>query len=145
MTSFTSFNSHECIQIFMSLVQGTKLWDHEKLISRWPLCLRYAIWSEVMADFRPSATSKKGGGGLKPCKAVATTGNGFANATSIHGISYIFDNSLLVLERILWFIVVGIFVGLCAHFIVDAYLDWQRNPIITSVSSTGRFTLQNLF
>ena len=101
--------------------------------------LQYAIWSEAMADFRPSAISKKGGGGggLKPCKAVATTGNGFANATSIHGISYIFDNSLLVLERVLWFVVVAVFVGLCTHFIVDAYLDWQRNPIITSVSSTG--------
>ena len=115
----------------------TKWWvcGYDQLINLWRQCFQYAIWSGAMIGSRPS--SKKAGGGLKPCKAAATTVNDFANATSIHGISYIFDNTLLILERILWFVFVAFFSGLCAYWIVQAYMDWQRNPMITSVSSTG--------
>ena len=109
---------------------------YEKLINKWRLCYQYAICSGAMIGSRPSS-KKAGGGGLKPCKAAASTVTDFANATSIHGISYIFDNTLLVLERILWFLFVAFFTGLCTYWIVAAYMDWQRNPMLTSVSSTG--------
>ena len=113
-------------------------YDHgvnENLITFCQMTIQTNSWSEVMTDFRPS--SRKKGGGLKPCKAVATTGHEFANATSIHGISYIFDTNILILERILWLIIVTFFAGLSSYWIVDAYLTWQESPMLTSVSSTG--------
>ena len=90
-----------------------------------------------MDDFRRPSLKK--GGGLKPCKAVATTGREFANATSIHGISYICDTNVLGFERILWFVIVTCFAGLSAYWIIDAYLTWQDSPMLTTVSSTGIF------
>ena len=63
-----------------------------------------------MADFRPNSTlkSRKSGksSGLSPCKAIERTTYDFAGATTIHGIAYVFDRAIKVLDRLLWLFVV---------------------------------------
>ena len=79
--------------------------------------------------------SKKGD--MRPFKAVSKTSQEFASNTTIHGITYIFDNALLYVERILWiFIVIGS-ASLGIYMSYDAYKTWQEDPMITTVNSTG--------
>ena len=78
-----------------------------------------------------------------PIKAGKKTIVDFANTTSIHGIAYIFNTTLLILERLIWLIVFGIFAVLAIFWSVEAYFQWQDFPVLTSVKTTGA-TLQHL-
>ena len=72
-----------------------------------------------------------------PIKAGKKTIVDFANTTSIHGIAYIFNTTLLILERLIWLIVFGIFAVLAIFWSVEAYFQWQDFPVLTSVKTTG--------
>ena len=79
--------------------------------------------------------SKKGD--MRPFKAISKTSQEFASSTTIHGITYIFDNALLYVERILWIFIVLGSASLGIYMSYDAYKTWQDDPMITTVSSTG--------
>ena len=62
----------------------------------------------------------------------------YADSTTIHGISYIFQSGLSILERLIWIssVLIGIFFAI--YMSSFAYLDWQESPVTTTVSSTGK-------
>ena len=61
----------------------------------------------------------------------------YASASTTHGIAYVFEDGRLMIERILWIIVViiAIFIGLSLS--ISAYVNWQNNPVLTSVGTTA--------
>ena len=92
-----------------------------------------------MAAFRSGGNSakKKKSDGMKPFKAIDSTVHEFASSTTIHGIAYIFDRALKVLDKVLWFLVVCFGAGVAIYMSLDAWNTWKDAPVLTSVSSTG--------
>ena len=92
-----------------------------------------------MAAFSSGGNSakKKKRDGMKPFKAIDSTVHEFASSTTIHGIAYIFDRALKVLDNILWFLVVCFGAGVAIYMSLDAWNTWKDAPVLTSVSSTG--------
>ena len=76
-----------------------------------------------------------------PLKAGKKTILDFASNTTIHGISYIFNTTLLILERLLWLVVFGTFAFLAMYWSTEAYNQWNESPVLTSVKTTGRIHL----
>ena len=61
----------------------------------------------------------------------------YASVCTPHGIFYIFESDRLILERTFWVLAVCIFTGFAIAWSVSAYENWQENPILTSVATTG--------
>ena len=80
---------------------------------------------------------------MKIFKAIKSTLCQFANATTIHGVAYIFDRTIQALDNLLWFISVCVGAGLAIHMSLDAWKTWKESPVLTSVRSTG-LPLQNV-
>ena len=74
---------------------------------------------------------------LKPIKATQTTAFQFASATTINGISYIFDKRNQPYDRILWLILVVFCTGLAIHMSHQAWETWKSNPVLTTIGSTA--------
>ena len=70
-------------------------------------------------------------------KRVSSILRDYAEASTAHGISYVFDKNLLGIEKLLWFMVCVSFITMAAIFSCQAYHKWQDDPIITSVKTTG--------
>ena len=76
-----------------------------------------------------------------PIKLIKLTWFNYTKSTSIHGLNYTTDLSLVRNCRISWGLVFGFFTSLAIYLIVRAYNDWQDNPVITSIQSKGRIGL----
>ena len=78
------------------------------------------------------------GGKLKMKYLLSKTIKEYADSTTIHGINYIFQSGISVIERLLWIaaVITGIYFAL--NLSVTAYIDWVDNPVITTVTSTGK-------
>lgn len=61
----------------------------------------------------------------------------YSESTTIHGIGYIFELGVTVFERILWILVVGFGIGCALTSAILAYIQWQDNPVLTTVNTTG--------
>ena len=84
-----------------------------------------------------SQRSRKGGGFVKPLKAINSTVHEFASSTTIHGIAYVFDKAIKAIDHVLWFFIVCFGTGIAVYMSVDAWNTWKDAPVLTSVSSTG--------
>ena len=62
----------------------------------------------------------------------------YADSTTIHGINYIFESGISVIERLVWIVSVITGIILALYLSVYAYIDWVDNPVITTVTSTGK-------
>ena len=74
---------------------------------------------------------------LRPKKAIQTTINDYAGQATFHGISYIFDLSKPPLDRFLWLFTCCLFFALAFYLSGKAYIQWQDDPVLTSVKTTG--------
>ena len=70
----------------------------------------------------------------KPCFKTLKE---YSASSTTHGISYVFEDDRLLIERFLWVIVIIIAIYIAASFSIDAYVNWQENPVLTSVGTTG--------
>ena len=70
--------------------------------------------------------------------SIQKTLTDFAENTTIHGIVYIFNALIPFIERCLWAIVFGFFAILAIYWSADIAVQWQADPVLTSVKSTGR-------
>ena len=61
----------------------------------------------------------------------------YAGQATVHGISYISDSSAFLLDRFLWLLVCIIFGLLAIALSTKAYIEWQEDPVLTSVKTTG--------
>ena len=73
--------------------------------------------------------------GLK--KASNKTISDFAANTTIHGIQYIFDEYVFIFERVLWLVIFTIFAFLAIFWSFQNFNQWQDNPVLTSIKTTG--------
>ena len=70
-------------------------------------------------------------------KPFSKTIHEYASVCSPHGIFYIFESDRLPFERILWVLVVGLFIGFAINWSISAYENWKKYPILTTVATTG--------
>ena len=79
----------------------------------------------------------------KTCPVVTKTVHEYAEATSIHGIAYIFESGRLSFERLLWLILVLVF-GFMAFIISMPLLNnFLDNPVLTTVHTSG-YPIENV-
>ena len=69
---------------------------------------------------------------------LAHTVKEYANHTTIHGISYIFDQKLSTWERVLWLMVVIAFLILATHLTLDTWTQWQEEQVVTTLKNTAK-------
>ena len=61
--------------------------------------------------------------------ALSQTTEHFANKSSIHGVSYIFNKHLTVLDRLLWTIVVFASLAIAAVLAWDLWIQWENEQV----------------
>ena len=76
------------------------------------------------------ATSKK--------KFFAETAKEYASRTSIHGVAYISDKRLSLVDRTLWLLVVLAFVGLATILTWDIWEQWEEEQVVTTLKNTAK-------
>ena len=74
---------------------------------------------------------------FRPGVAVQDTVKGYCDNSTVAGLSYVSDTTSRVLDRCLWFIVCVIFAVLAIYWSTTAYIDWQDDPVLTTVKTTG--------
>ena len=62
--------------------------------------------------------------------ALQQTAEDFAERTSIHGIGYVFDRSLYILDRSLWSVVVLAFLGIAMTLTWNTWTQWQNEQVV---------------
>ena len=72
--------------------------------------------------------------GKRPCFRTLKE---YSSASTTHGIAYVFEDDRLILERVLWIIVIIIAIFFAASLSIRAYTNWQDDPVLTSVGTTG--------
>ena len=73
----------------------------------------------------------------RPINVAMKTVKEFASNTTIHGIQYIFDEYVLIFEKVLWLVIFTIFSYLGISWSLENFHQWQNNPILTSIKTTG--------
>ena len=73
------------------------------------------------------------GGGMREKKkgqlAFLKTTEDFAERTSIHGISYVFDRGLWIVDRLLWAMVVICFLTLAFYLTWNTWTQWRDEQV----------------
>ena len=102
-------------------------------------CDEYQRISLDLNDFVSLGFKMEGRGGESKDKRKPHTKTvyEYASVCTPHGISYVFESDRLLVERLLWVLVVCIFAGCALRWSILAFDDWQQNPILTSVATTG--------
>ena len=77
-----------------------------------------------------------------PRKVIKLTWYNYAESTSIHGLNYTSNMSLVRSRRISWALVFGACTSLAIFLVVRAYKNWQDNPVITTIQSTGNINIR---
>ena len=78
-----------------------------------------------------------------PRKVLKLTWYSYAESSSVHGLNYASDMSLVRSRRISWALVFGVCTSFAIFLVVRAYKDWQDNPVITTIQSTGNINLKS--
>ena len=61
--------------------------------------------------------------------ALTQTAEEYASRSSIHGISYIFDKELHLVDRLLWLLVVVVFGGVAAAMTWNFWSQWRNEQV----------------
>ena len=72
-----------------------------------------------------------------PREVLKLTWYNYAESASIHGLNYASNMSLVRLRRVSWALVFGVCTSFAIFLVVRAYKNWQDNPVITTIQSTG--------
>ena len=61
----------------------------------------------------------------------------YSEESSLHGVKYIGWSFSTKIEKLIWFLIVGIGITISILSGLTAYYDWQDDPILTTVATTG--------
>ena len=61
---------------------------------------------------------------------ITQTTKDYAGRSSIHGISYIFDKDLSIVDRLLWLIIVLVFVGIAIAMTWNFWSQWRNEQVM---------------
>ena len=62
--------------------------------------------------------------------ALTQTTEEYASRSSIHGISYIFDRDLSIVDRLLWLFLVIAFASVAAALTWNLWIQWRNERVI---------------
>ena len=62
--------------------------------------------------------------------ALTQTAEDYASRSSIHGIGYVFDKDLNIIDRLLWFFLVLVFSGVAAALTWNFWTQWRNEQVI---------------
>ena len=62
----------------------------------------------------------------------------FSERTSIHGIGYVFDRNLNILDRLLWLVLVLAFLGLATGLTWNTWTQWREEQVVTTLKNTAK-------
>ena len=62
--------------------------------------------------------------------ALSQTTEEYASRSSIHGIGYIFDKELHLVDRLLWLLVVVVFLGVAATMTWNFWSQWRNEQVL---------------
>ena len=79
-------------------------------------------------------SASKPGGQLK--SALTQTTEEYASRSSIHGIGYVFDRELSIVDRILWLFLVLAFSGIAATLTWNFWSQWRNEQVHRSITWT---------
>ena len=65
------------------------------------------------------------------------TAKDFFSSTTAHGLAYIVEEGVLLVERVFWAIVVLLAIAFCIWQVITIWLDWQQNPVVTSLETVA--------
>ena len=88
-----------------------------------------------MAKERPKNSLFKGG---------QKTLSDYASVATIHGISYVFEKSQPIIERLIWLIIFASGIFLAGYMSYEGYDQWKNNQVLTSLKTTGKCYRENL-
>ena len=77
--------------------------------------------------------------------ALLQTTEDFAERTSIHGISYVFDKGLNVVDRLLWAVLVIGFLGLAFYLTWNSWMQWRDQQVGIIFKNTDKYGDDSLF
>ena len=63
-------------------------------------------------------------------KVLSQTTEEYASRSSIHGIGYIFDKELSILDRVLWLFMVLAFLGVATALTWNFWSQWRHEQVI---------------
>ena len=63
-------------------------------------------------------------------KVLSQTTEEYASRSSIHGIGYIFDKKLSIVDRVLWLFMVLAFLGVAAVLTWNFWSQWRNEQVI---------------
>ena len=69
--------------------------------------------------------------------AIVQTTEDFASRTSIHGVGYVFDRNLGLLDRLLWVLVVFAFLLLAGFLTTKIWIQWREEQVTVFKISTS--------
>ena len=61
--------------------------------------------------------------------ALVQTSEDFASRTSIHGVAYAFDRDLGLMDRLLWILVVIVFLLLASYLTTNIWTQWREEQV----------------
>ena len=70
--------------------------------------------------------------------AVSKTLREYSEASSVHGVNYVFSKSLPLLDRLLWALLTLAALALAAYWSMTAYNNWQENLVTTSLKDAAK-------
>ena len=73
----------------------------------------------------PKKTSKK--------TIFTQTTEEYASQSSIHGIGYAFDRELGIFDRVLWLLVVLIFLAVAAALTLNLWTQWRNEQVMKTI------------
>ena len=62
--------------------------------------------------------------------ALTQTTEEYASRSSIHGIGYVFDRELNIVDRLLWLVIVLAFLGIAAALSGNFWSQWRNEQVI---------------
>ena len=61
----------------------------------------------------------------------------YASVATIHGISYVFEKSQPIIERLIWLIIFAIGTFLAGYMSYEGFVQWKGNQVLTSLKTAG--------
>jgi hypothetical protein len=61
----------------------------------------------------------------------------YGRSSTIAGLHYAFDSDQSIVGRTIWLLSVSVLASLGFYFSVQNYQQWQNEPVVTTLTSTG--------
>ena len=66
----------------------------------------------------------------------------YADCSTVHGISYVFDPQTSLVERGIWLVLVCTSACVAVHMVEKSYTNWQDNQVITTLKTVAKGSLK---